>query len=44
MLRRFLSKFKLKRQRQIIRSDNLGSYTGCPEDPYEKPQQDADDL
>ena len=27
-----------------ISSDVLGSYTGVPEDPYEKPIQDADDL
>ena len=25
-------------------SDPLGMYTGNPEDPYEKPVQDADDL
>ena len=25
-------------------TDPLGSYTGVPEDPYEKPVQDADDL
>ena len=24
--------------------DPLGSYTGCPKDPEEKPVQDADDL
>ncbi len=27
-----------------ITSDVLGSYTGVPEDAYEKPVQDADDL
>lgn len=27
-----------------IQSDVLGSYTGVPEDAYEKPVQDADDL
>ncbi len=27
-----------------IPSDVLGSYTGVPEDIYEKPVQDADDL
>ena len=25
-------------------TDPLGMYTGVPEDPYEKPIQDADDL
>lgn len=25
-------------------SDPMGSYTGCPSDPYELPIQDADDL
>jgi hypothetical protein len=25
-------------------TDPLGSYTGLPEDPFEKPVQDADDL
>ena len=27
-----------------IASDVLGSYTGVPEDAFEKPVQDADDL
>ena len=27
-----------------ITSDVTGSYTGQPEDPYETPVQDADDL
>ena len=27
-----------------ITSDVLGSYTGVPEDAFEKPVQDADDL
>lgn len=27
-----------------IKSDVQGSYTGVPENPYEKPVQDADDL
>ena len=27
-----------------IQSDVLGSYTGVPEDAFEKPVQDADDL
>ncbi|MGI6004664.1 MAG: hypothetical protein ACOX88_04530 [Christensenellales bacterium] len=25
-------------------TDPLGSYTGVPEDPYDMPTQDADDL
>ena len=27
-----------------INTDPFGSYTGTPNDPYEKPVQDADDL
>lgn len=27
-----------------IKADPLGSYTGRPEDPNDKPVQDADDL
>ncbi len=27
-----------------IKTDTLGSYTGRPEEPYEIPVQDADDL
>lgn len=27
-----------------IKSDVQGSYTGVPDEPYEKPVQDADDL
>lgn len=27
-----------------IRTDPNGSWTGVPENPYEKPVQDADDL
>lgn len=27
-----------------VRTDPLGSYTGSPLNPYEKPVQDADDL
>ena len=27
-----------------IKSDVQGSYTGVPDEPYEKPIQDADDL
>ena len=31
-------------QNKNIKSDVQGSYTGVPEEPYEKPVQDADDL
>ncbi len=27
-----------------INTDPLGSWTGAPDDPYDKPIQDADDL
>ena len=30
--------------KQPSKTDPLGSYTGMPENPYEKPVQDADDL
>lgn len=30
--------------KEKINTDPLGSYTGRPDDPYEKPVQDADDL
>ena len=29
---------------KLIKSDVQGSYTGVPDEPYEKPVQDADDL
>ena len=29
---------------KAIKSDVQGSYTGVPDDPYERPIQDADDL
>lgn len=29
---------------QDLKTDPNGSYTGIPEDPYEVPVQDADDL
>ena len=29
---------------QAAVNDPLGSWTGVPEDPYEQPTQDADDL
>lgn len=44
MIKKLFNKFNLKRERKIIKSDNLGSYTGIAEDPYDVPQQDADDL
>ena len=28
----------------LLQTDPLGSYTGIPADPVEKPVQDADDL
>lgn len=28
----------------VIHSDVFGSYTGIPDEPFEKPVQDADDL
>ena len=30
--------------RPLILTDPFGSYTGIPDDPEEKPVQDADDL
>ena len=33
----------MKDKKKIV-TDPLGSYTGRPDDPYEKPVQDADDL
>ena len=32
------------KDKKKISTDPLGSYTGRPEDPDDKPQQDADDL
>ncbi len=29
---------------QNVKTDPNGSYTGVPENPYEQPVQDADDL
>lgn len=29
---------------KVIKSDVQGSYTGVPENPYEEPVQDVDDL
>lgn len=31
-------------KKKKINTDPQGSYTGLPDDPYEKPVQDADDL
>ena len=30
--------------RKAIKSDVQGSYTGIPDEPYDRPVQDADDL
>lgn len=30
--------------KKAIKSDVQGSYTGTPDDPYDRPIQDADDL
>ena len=30
--------------KKVIKSDVQGSYTGVPDEPYERPVQDADDL
>ncbi len=30
--------------KKAIKSDVQGSYTGIPDDPYERPVQDVDDL
>ncbi len=32
------------KEKRKINTDPFGSYTGRPNDPYEKPVQDADDL
>ena len=38
-------KDKTKKQHpESIKTDVLGSYTGVPEDKYDTPVQDADDL
>ncbi len=34
----------MKEDKKKIDTDPNGSYTGRPDDPYEKPVQDADDL
>lgn len=36
--------YKNNKKEERIVSDPFGSYTGRPEDPDEKPVQDADDL
>ena len=33
-----------KKDKEKIQTDPFGSYTGRPQDPDEKPVQDADDL
>lgn len=32
------------KKEKLIKADVDGSYTGVPENPFEKPVQDADDL
>ena len=34
----------MEKKKKKINTDPQGSYTGWPEEPYEKPVQDADDL
>ena len=34
----------MEKQKKKINTDPQGSYTGRPEEPYEKPVQDAEDL
>ena len=34
----------MEKNKKKINTDHQGSYTGRPEEPYEKPVQDADDL
>lgn len=34
----------MSEDRERINTDPQGSYTGVPDDPYDKPIQDADDL
>ena len=34
----------MKKQKEIIKTDPFGSYTGRGDNPMEKPVQDADDL
>lgn len=34
----------MKEKEKTIKTDPMGSYTGRPEDPFENPVQDADDL
>ncbi len=34
----------MEKNKKKINTDPQGSYTGRPEEPYEKPVQDADDL
>ena len=35
---------KMGEDQDRINTDPQGSYTGVPDDPYDKPIQDADDL
>lgn len=40
----FTSGSLMESQPEQIAADPMGSYTGVPSDPAEKPVQDADDL
>ena len=44
LIRRGGDKMKKKEQPEKIQTDPLGSWTGVPEDPFQIPVQDADDL
>lgn len=37
-------KTEITAKEQQSKTDPLGMWTGVPQDPYEKPVQDADDL
>ncbi len=37
-------KIRRKRKKDIISTDPLGSWTGVAENPYDKIEQDVDDL
>ena len=39
-----MNTFKRKKKKFQSKTDPLGSYNGVPENPYETPIQDADDL
>ena len=35
---------RMREDQERIDTDPYGSYTGVPDDPYDEPVQDADDL